>query len=280
MYQATVSQRGRRRTAGSTVTVTLNGPGARGQPPLRPRDRRPRTASSSRCRTKRSSRPAASSVVYVQQAGGDYAPREIKAGVQGELFTQVLDGPEGGRAGRHDRQLLHRCRAQAERTRSRAPMITAIIEHVIRFRWIVLGRGRRCWSALSVYALRTAALDAIPDISDPQIIVYVEVAAQPAGDRDRGHRAGHPRAGRLARHPSRSRHLAHGVLVRLRHPRGPGPPRGRPAVRRRSPQRDPRAAAAGRQRHRRSERQQHGLDLPVRAASIARGPATCASCGC
>ena len=50
-------------------------------------------------------------------------------------------------------------------------MITAIIEHVTRFRWVV-------WTvvsmvaAFSVYAIRTAALDAIPDISDPQIIIY------------------------------------------------------------------------------------------------------------
>jgi len=50
-------------------------------------------------------------------------------------------------------------------------MITAIIEHVIRFRWIVWA-GVALLAALSLYALRTAALDAIPDISDPQIIVY------------------------------------------------------------------------------------------------------------
>ena len=57
-------------------------------------------------------------------------------------------------------------------------MITAIIEHVIRFRWIA-------WSlvgvlgALSVYALRTAALDAIPDISDPQVIIYTKWPRSP-----------------------------------------------------------------------------------------------------
>jgi Cu(I)/Ag(I) efflux system membrane protein CusA/SilA len=50
-------------------------------------------------------------------------------------------------------------------------MIAAIIRNVIRFRWLA-------WCitgalvGLSVYALRTAALDAVPDISDPQIIVY------------------------------------------------------------------------------------------------------------
>lgn len=35
-------------------------------------------------------------LVYVQDKGGEYTPRDIKAGVQGELFTQVLDGLKGG----------------------------------------------------------------------------------------------------------------------------------------------------------------------------------------
>src|SRR5262245_57932443 len=57
-------------------------------------------------------------------------------------------------------------------------MITAVIRFVIRFRWLV-------WAlvgmlvALSVYALRIAALDAIPDISDPQIIVYAKWPRSP-----------------------------------------------------------------------------------------------------
>lgn len=57
-------------------------------------------------------------------------------------------------------------------------MITGIIEGVIRFRWLA-------WSlvagltALSAYALRTTALDAIPDISDPQVIVYVKWPRSP-----------------------------------------------------------------------------------------------------
>jgi len=57
-------------------------------------------------------------------------------------------------------------------------MITAIIEHVTRFRWVV-------WTvvaivaAFSLYALRTAALDAIPDISDPQIIIYAKWPRSP-----------------------------------------------------------------------------------------------------
>jgi hypothetical protein len=35
-------------------------------------------------------------MVYVQQAGSNYQPREIKAGVRGELFTQVLEGLTAG----------------------------------------------------------------------------------------------------------------------------------------------------------------------------------------
>lgn len=35
-------------------------------------------------------------VVYVQQQQGRYMPREIQPGVQGELFTQVLDGLKPG----------------------------------------------------------------------------------------------------------------------------------------------------------------------------------------
>jgi multidrug efflux pump subunit AcrA (membrane-fusion protein) len=35
-------------------------------------------------------------LVYVQDKGGEYTPRDIKVGVQGELFTQVLDGLTGG----------------------------------------------------------------------------------------------------------------------------------------------------------------------------------------
>ena len=57
-------------------------------------------------------------------------------------------------------------------------MITAIIEFVIRFRWVV-----GCLVALlvgvSAYALRTVALDAIPDISDQQIIVYAKWPRSP-----------------------------------------------------------------------------------------------------
>jgi Cu(I)/Ag(I) efflux system membrane protein CusA/SilA len=57
-------------------------------------------------------------------------------------------------------------------------MITAVIRAVIRWRaivWLLVVAG----VLLSAYSIRTASLDAIPDISDPQIIVYVKWARSP-----------------------------------------------------------------------------------------------------
>ena len=57
-------------------------------------------------------------------------------------------------------------------------MITAIITRVIRYRWIVCGIAAAL-VALSTYALGTAALDAISDISDPQVVIYVKWPRSP-----------------------------------------------------------------------------------------------------
>ena len=57
-------------------------------------------------------------------------------------------------------------------------MIAAVLNAVLRFRYLV-------WSVvillvvLSVWAIRTAPLDAIPDISDPQVVVYVKWQRSP-----------------------------------------------------------------------------------------------------
>ena len=63
-------------------------------------------------------------------------------------------------------------------SRTIQPVITYIIERVIHFRWAVLS-AVAVLVVLSIYGLRTAALDAIPDISDPQIIVYVKWPRSP-----------------------------------------------------------------------------------------------------
>ena len=57
-------------------------------------------------------------------------------------------------------------------------MITSVIRSVIRWKsvaWLVVAAGL----LMSVYAIRTASLDAIPDISDPQIVVYVKWPRSP-----------------------------------------------------------------------------------------------------
>ena len=57
-------------------------------------------------------------------------------------------------------------------------MITTIIRTVIRFRiavWILVLVG----ILLSAYSIRTASLDAIPDISDPQIVIYTKWPRSP-----------------------------------------------------------------------------------------------------
>src|SRR2546428_10147084 len=57
-------------------------------------------------------------------------------------------------------------------------MIIRILEIVIRFRavvWGVLAIG----VGASIYAMTRAPLDAIPDISDPQVVVYVKWPRSP-----------------------------------------------------------------------------------------------------
>src|SRR6266436_4806216 len=57
-------------------------------------------------------------------------------------------------------------------------MIIHLIRAVIRWRavaWILVAAG----VLFSAYSIRTASLDAIPDISDPQIVVYVKWPRSP-----------------------------------------------------------------------------------------------------
>src|SRR5678810_173589 len=56
--------------------------------------------------------------------------------------------------------------------------ISTIIRNVIRFRAVVLILAA-VGILLSVYSIRTAPLDAIPDISDPQIVIYAKWPRSP-----------------------------------------------------------------------------------------------------
>ena len=130
----------------------------------------------------------------------------------------------------------------------------------------------RRWSRVSAYALRTVALDAIPDISDPQIIVYAKWPRSPLLIETE---VTEPVIRALQGSPDirsirGTSHMGYSfIYVILQDP-------GRRATVRQfvagPPERDPRAAAARRQRHRRSQRQQHGLDLPVRARRSREDP--------
>ena len=57
-------------------------------------------------------------------------------------------------------------------------MNVTLIEHVIRHRLFVLA-GVLAAIVLSAYAIFTAPLDAIPDISDPQVVLYAKWARSP-----------------------------------------------------------------------------------------------------
>src|SRR5438874_10471422 len=57
-------------------------------------------------------------------------------------------------------------------------MISSIVSNVIRFRVIVLALVL-AGIVVSFYTIRIAPLDAIPDISDPQIVVYVKWPRSP-----------------------------------------------------------------------------------------------------
>src|SRR5436309_309333 len=57
-------------------------------------------------------------------------------------------------------------------------MISRIISNVIRFRLVVLIVVAVC-ILVSLYTIRIAPLDAIPDISDPQIVIYVKWPRSP-----------------------------------------------------------------------------------------------------
>src|SRR6185295_10644894 len=57
-------------------------------------------------------------------------------------------------------------------------MLTTIVRNIVRFRVFVL-LFVAAGVLLSLYSIRTAPLDAIPDISDPQIVIYVKWPRSP-----------------------------------------------------------------------------------------------------
>ena len=58
-------------------------------------------------------------------------------------------------------------------------MLSALIDRIVRYRGVI-GVLLVAGVAASVYAIRTAPLDAIPDISDPQVIIYAKWPRSPS----------------------------------------------------------------------------------------------------
>ena len=57
-------------------------------------------------------------------------------------------------------------------------MIAQLLETIVRVRWLI-GAALVAGVVASIYAVRTAPLDAIPDTSDPQVVVYAKWARSP-----------------------------------------------------------------------------------------------------
>ena len=103
-------------------------------------------------------------VVFLDRGNGAYEPREVKIGAQLGDRVEILCGPQSGRAHRHLRQLPDRFGKPAQ-------MINRIIEISAHNRFLVFlfvaAAALAGW-----WSMQTIPLDAIPDLSDTQVIVY------------------------------------------------------------------------------------------------------------
>ena len=158
-------------------------------------------------------------------------------------------------------------------------MITAVIRAVIRWRaivWLLVAAG----VLFSAYSIRTASLDAIPDISDPQIIVYVKWARSPQLLETE---VTEPLASALVGSPGirairGSSHMGYAFIYVVLNSDSRRDDVQKLVVD--TNQRDPAAAPGRRVDHARTQRQQHGLDLSVRPDRSRRARTICVSCGC
>ena len=228
-------------------------------------------------------------LVFLDRGDGRLEPREVQLGVKriGEGFAGPVR-PRGGRSGRDLGQLPARlgvepqgralrdaagreragdraASATAARTSTEAVMIQAIIRFSANNRVPRAAGHRGGRSATASTPCTHIPVDAIPDLSDTQVIVYSRWDRSPDIMEDqvtypivtallgRAEREGHPRLLRL-RLQLRLRHLQ----GRDRHLLGAQP---RPRV----PLEDPAAAARRGEDGARARRHRRGLGLPVRA---------------
>ena len=194
MYQAQRHAASRPRAIASRSRSTLVGPGLERQHALRPRDRDrarrvPVGAERGDHRDRRQAR-------RVRAAGAGAATRRARsssacrASCTRRCWSGLKPGEQVVTIGSFFIDADHKLKGLVA-----GRMITAIIEHVIRFRWIV---WRVVAALVGAQRLRAPHRGARrhPRHLRPADHRLREVAAQPAADRDRGDRAGHPGAGR------------------------------------------------------------------------------------
>ena len=120
--------------------------------------------------------------VLVDKGEGRFEPREVKLGHRGEGFVEVREGLVRGRAGGDVCEFPDRRREQPEGgaeglCRGSAAMIARLIAWSARNLLLVFF-GTTFAAAAGLYALAHLPLDAIPDLSDTQVIVYTEYPGQ------------------------------------------------------------------------------------------------------
>ena len=114
--------------------------------------------------------------VFVAKEAGRFEPRLVHVGGRASERVQISESLAAGEVARHHRELPHRLREPATRGDRKAGelvMVERIIELCARNRVLVLvAVGLAVVGAM--VAMKRAKLDAIPDLSDPQDIVFSE----------------------------------------------------------------------------------------------------------
>ena len=127
-------------------------------------------------------------VVLIDKGEGRFEPREVKVGARGSDYVEIRDGvAEGDRvvvaanflidAESNLKAALQSMAGQRGRRRGETAMIARLIGWSARNLVLIL-IGTAFAVAAGLYALRTLPLDAIPDLSDVQVIVYTEYPGQ------------------------------------------------------------------------------------------------------
>ena len=122
-------------------------------------------------------------VVLLDKGEGRFEPRAVKLGRRGDGRVEITEGRERRRQGGRLREFPDRRRKQPQggaarfRQRGEAAMIARLIGWSARNLMLIL-IGTVFAVAAGIYALKHLPLDAIPDLSDTQVIVYTEYKGQ------------------------------------------------------------------------------------------------------